>query len=367
MSRTKDSIEKIEKIVRINKEKGKSNFSLTLVLAVFVFIVIVAAIAFATVLVYVFSYAGIISGSDDSISLGTIVLCIAGFSLFFGASFSLILAQIPLRPMTRFINHMNALSHGNFKTRYKFRGALSNHKIIKEIEDSVNKLAEELEKTELLRSDFVNNFSHEFKTPIVSIAGLARLINRGDISEQTRARYLKAIEDESLRLATMSTNILNLTKVESQSILTDVSEFNLSEQIRSCVLLLENKWDKKEIELDVDFEEYVIAANEELLKEVWINIIDNAIKFSPQRGTLGIKIEPYNGNIAVSISNCGDINEENKEAIFNKFYKLDKSHSSEGNGIGLAIVKKIVELHKGSVDVLCLDGVVTFTVLLPMN
>ena len=366
MIRTKKSIEKIESIVRKNTEKSKSNFSLTLVLAVFVFIVIIAAIAFATAFVYLFSETGVINGSDDSISLGTIVLCIVGFSLFFGASFSLILAQIPLKPMTRFINHMNALSHGNFKTRYKFRGALSNHKIIKEIEDSVNKLAEELEKTEMLRSDFVNNFSHEFKTPIVSIAGLARLINRTDISEAERARYLKAIEDESLRLAAMSTNILNLTKVESQSILTDVSEFNLSEQIRSCVLLLENKWVKKEIELDIDFDEHNLTANEELLKEVWINLIDNAIKFSPRGGILAIKIEPRDTSLAVMISNSGaEIPESERDSIFNKFYKLDKAHASEGNGIGLAIVKRIVELHKGSVDISCTDEVVTFTVSLP--
>lgn len=366
MKRAKKSIEKIEKIVKINTEKSKSNFSLTLVLAVFVFIVIIAAIAFATALVFIFSGLGVIDGLNDDISLGTVILCIAGFSLFFGASFSLILAQIPLKPMTRFINHMNALAGGNFKTRLKFKGALSHHKVIKEIENSVNRLAEELEKTEMLRSDFVNNFSHEFKTPIVSIAGLARLINRTDITEQEREKYLKAIEDESLRLAAMSTNILNLTKVESQSILTDVSEFNLSEQIRSCVLLLENKWAKKEIELDINFDEYTLTANEELLKEVWINLIDNAVKFSVRGGVLGIKIEPRDNELAVSVSNSApEIPESERESIFNKFYKLDKSHSSEGNGIGLAIVKKIVELHKGRIDISCIDGVVSFTVSLP--
>ena len=358
----------IEKTVKMNIAKSKSNFSLTMFIAVLVFIVLIAAIVFAIALVYIFSSAGIISGLYDDISLGTVVLCIIGFSIFFGASFSLLLAQMPLKPMTRFMNHMNALARGNFKKRLKFNGALANHKIIKDIEDSVNKMAEELEKTEMLRSDFVNNFSHEFKTPIVSIAGLARLINRADISDDEKAKYLKAIEDESLRLATMSTNILNLTKVESQSILTDVNKFNLSEQIRSCVLLLENKWEKKQNSLDISFDEYEVAANEELLKEVWINLIDNAIKFSPRGGTLGIKIDSTDEDIAVSISNSSaDIPDSEKEAIFNKFYKLDKAHSSEGNGIGLAIVKKIVELHKGSIDVSSIDEVVTFTVYLPKN
>ena len=366
MRKTQNGIEKIEKIVRTNKEKRKSNFSLTLVIAVFVFIVIIAAIAFATALVYILSSAGVFDGLYDDISLGTVVLCIAGFSIFFGASFSLLLAQMPLKPMKRFINHMNALAGGNFKTRFKFNGALSNHKMIKEIEDSVNKLAEELEKTELLRSDFVNNFSHEFKTPIVSIAGLARLINSSEVPDADKLRYLQAIEDESLRLASMSTNILNLTKVESQSILTNISEFNISEQIRSCVLLLENKWEKKGIELDIDFDEYTIVANEELLKEIWINLIDNAVKFSPHGGMLGIKIESHDDSLSVSISNsAAEIPETERDSIFNKFYKLDKAHSSEGNGIGLAIVKKIVELHSGKIEVLCKDDTVTFAISLP--
>ena len=352
--------------IKIDKEKGLSYFSLTLLFAVFVFIILLAAIAFATALVYLFSETGVISGSGEDISLGTVLLCMIGFSILFGATFSLLLAQVPLSPVKRFVIHMNALADGNFKTRLKFSGALANHKLMKDIEASVNKLAEELEKTEMLRSDFINNFSHEFKTPIVSIAGLARLLNQREIPEEECHRYLSAIEDESRRLATMATNILNLTKVESQSILTDVTEFNLSEQIRSSVLLFENKWERKELELELEFDEYTIFANEELLKEVWINLIDNAVKFSPKRGVLAISITDTGEKYSISVANTGSpIPDEARDSIFKKFYQLDKSRTSEGNGIGLAIAYKIVQLHNGEIEVGYSDGMVVFSVTLP--
>lgn len=151
-------------------------------------------------------------------------------------------------------------------------------------------MAEELENTQMLRSDFINNFSHEFKTPIVSIAGFAKLLRRGNLTDAQKEEYLAIIEEESLRLAAMATNVMNLTKVENQTILTDLTTFNLSEQIRACVLLLEEKWSRKELDLDLEFPEYTIRANEELLKQVWINLLDNAIKYSPNYGEIGVRI-----------------------------------------------------------------------------
>lgn len=223
-----------------------------------------------------------------------------------------------------------------------------------------------LDKTEMLRSDFINNFSHEFKTPIVSIAGFARLLKRTDLTEEQRAEYIDIIEEESLRLAAMATNVLKLTRIENQAILTDISEYNLSEQIRSCILLLESKWSKKNIMPDIDIDEYYIRANEEMMKEVWINLIDNAIKYSNEGGSLGINIEEATDRLLVSVSNTGSpIPDEAKEAIFRKFYQLDESHSSEGNGLGLALVKEIVKLHKGEVTVFCSEGKTVFTVSLP--
>lgn len=169
-----------------------------------------------------------------------------------------------------------------------------------------------------------------------------------------------------MRLAAMATNVLSLTKVENQTILTGVTEFNLSEQIRNCFLLLESKWTKKNITPELDFGEHTIRANEEMLKQVWINLIDNAIKFGDEGSTVRVTITETEKNIFVSIDDTGvEIPPELKERIFQKFYQADESHSGEGNGVGLAVVKAIVKLHNGDVTVSSADRKTVFTVSLP--
>ena len=238
--------------------------------------------------------------------------------------------------------------------------------VIQTLTDSFNTLASELENTEMLRSDFINNFSHEFKTPIVSIAGFAKLLKRGNLTETQKAEYLDIIEEESLRLSAMATNVLNLTKVENQSILTDISEYNLSEQLRTCVLLLEAKWERKRLEPELDFDEIQIEGSQELLKEVWINLLDNAVKFAPEGSSILLKAEETPEAVTVTVKNEGpDIPPEAMSRIFNKFYQADESHAAEGNGVGLAIVKRVVDLHGGTVEVVSSGGITSFSVTLP--
>ena len=270
-----------------------------------------------------------------------------------------------MNPVNRIITCFNQLANGNFASRLSCRGPLENHPTIKQITESFNTMAEELQNTELLRSDFINNFSHEFKTPIVSIAGFAKLLKHGNLTEEQKNEYIDIIAKESTRLASMVTNVLDLTKVENQTILTGQSTFNLSEQIRSCILLLESKWSAKNIDLHIDFNEYEIYANKEMLKHIWINLIDNAIKFSQDYGVVSVEISEKNGLITVAVSNTGsDIPADKIDRIFNKFYQADESHSSEGNGIGLAIVKQAVKLHGGTVVADSRKGRTTFTVML---
>ena len=195
-----------------------------------------------------------------------------------------------LKFINEIMNLMDRLASGDFKARLHVSKVLNRHPTVREIVHCFNKMAEELESTEKLRGDFINNFSHEVKTPIVSIAGFVKLLKHGNLTEEQRKEYLDIIEEESLRLSAMATSILNLTKIENQSILTNLTQFNLSEQIRSSVLVLEPKWTKKNIQLDLEFDEYRIEANEELLKHVWINLIDNAIKFSSDGGTVKISV-----------------------------------------------------------------------------
>lgn len=297
---------------------------------------------------------------------GRLIVFMAITSAVIGLIIVTLSAKSLLKPVNRLINNMNQLASGNYSTRMSFGKPFGDSTVMKSISDSFNTMAEELQNTEVLRSDFINNFSHEFKTPIVSIAGFAKLLKRGNLSEQQQKEYIDIIEEESMRLSYMATNVLNLTKVENQTILTDVSSYNLSEQLRSCILLLENKWTAKNLEMYIDFGEYDISANEELLKHVWINLLDNAVKFSPEYGILDVKADQDKDFITVTISNNGEpIPPEVQKKIFNKFYQADESHSSEGNGIGLAIVKKVIELHHGSVSIDSKDNLTSFIVKLP--
>jgi signal transduction histidine kinase len=346
------------------KEKGKQRFALTLLVTICVFVVMLITSLISYGVVYL-----LVSGNRFPIKLGDEItprfalLSMLVVSIIVGIVLSAVMSQMMLRYVNRLINRMNQLASGNFKTRLKFGRPIGNHPTVREITDSFNQMAEELEHTEMLRGDFVNNFSHEFKTPIVSIAGFTRLLKKGNLSEDQTSEYLDIIEEEALRLSEMATNVLNMTKIENQTILTDVTEYNLSEQIRSCVLLLEKRWEEKHLELSLEFDEHHICACEELLKQAWINLLDNAVKFSPEYGLIVIKIREKEEFYHISITNSGiEIPEEKRQKIFEKFYQADESHSSAGNGIGLSIVKYVIELHGGEVSVECKNGITTFCV-----
>lgn len=293
-----------------------------------------------------------------------LLMCLVSALMGLIAAFTL--SRIPLKPVNHLIAQIDRLASGDFTARLRFSPPIEHTPTFQELSDSFNKMANELEHTEMLRSDFINNFSHEFKTPIVSITGFAKLLKKGNLSEAQKREYLDIIEAESLRLSNMATNVLNLTQVENLSILTNISAFNLSEQLRSCILLFESKWEQKGISFDIDFDEYEILANEELLKQVWINLLDNALKFSPPGGRIQLRIQEHKDKLTVAISNTGlAIPPESQNKIFNKFYQADESHSAEGNGIGLAIVKKVMELHHGSIFVQSEKDYTTFIAKLP--
>ncbi|MBQ3934629.1 MAG: HAMP domain-containing histidine kinase [Clostridia bacterium] len=294
------------------------------------------------------------------------VVLMAVACLVLGAGLSILVSRLMISPMSQILNVMDELSSGNFKARLHLHGRISKISSFMEFEEGFNKMAEELEHTEILRSDFVNNFSHEFKTPIVSIAGFARLLNRKNLTEEQKAEYTSIIEEESRRLSAMATNVLNLSKIESLTILTDLTEFNLSEQIRGCVLLLEEKWNAKNLTFSLDMDEESVLANEELLKEVWINLLDNAVKFAYEGTEIGVAVGEMGDTLLISVSDTGPvIPPEERDRIFARFYQTDRSHAASGNGIGLAVAKKIVDLHGGQISVSEKAGATVFTVMLP--
>ena len=347
------------------KERA-SRRSLTVAFSAFVFAILLSAIVITALGLLLLTELGVIINVDGELDLGLFILYMSLISLIIGGAIAFFSSRIPLKPINDSINKMNRLAAGDFKTRLKFGGILSSHPAVREFEEGFNTMAEELGNTELLRNDFINNFSHEFKTPIVSITGLANLLEAGNLTEEQRVQYARAIREESMRLSSMASNVLSLTKVENQAILTDISTFNLSEQVRSAILLLEEKWTSKNIDLQLEFEEHEIEGNEELLKQVWINLIDNAVKFVPLCGTVEVDMLDMGDNLLVKVSNTGsEIPPDKLDKIFNKFYQADESHATQGNGIGLAIVKRIVELHNGSIEVLSKNSLTTFTVILP--
>lgn len=351
----------------MNRQQRKHNFGMMLLFTVVVFLSMTVHTLLSAVLAYTLISNDILIVSDTAnVEIYQVIEFFSLISLPTGIVLAVMVSATPLRPIRDLTAGMNRLADGDFTTRIIPGPVMKYYPPYVEVAESFNKLAQELENTEMLRSDFINNFSHEFKTPIVSIAGFARLLNRGNLALEQQKEYLSVIEEESMRLSYMATNVLNLTKIENQAILTDVTAFNLSEQIRSCILILENEWLKKDLEFSLEFDEHNIRANEEMLKEVWINLLDNAIKFSSEGGLIRVHILEMAERYLVSVTNYGvDISGEDQRKIWNKFYQADQSHASEGNGVGLAIVKRVAELHKGAVSVSSGGGSTTFSVTLP--
>lgn len=351
----------------MNKEKSLHHWGLLSLFALVVFLSVLVNAVISAVTIYTLIKNGILLLTDvTAMDAGRLLVFYIVISVPIGIIIALLASKVPLKPIRTLINSMDRLAMGDFSTRASVGAVMSLYPPYIGVTRSFNKMAEQLENTELLRSDFINNFSHEFKTPIVSIAGFAKLLRRGNLTQGQREEYLTIIEEESLRLSYMATNVLNLTKIENQTILTDVSEYNLSEQLRSCVLLLERDWVKKDLDIRLDFAEHTIHANEELLKQVWINLLDNAIKFAPNGHRVQVKISQTDAWLQVTVENTGsEIPQEHQDQIFHKFYQVDASHTTRGNGVGLAIVKRVVQLHGGSVRVESRKGMTAFTVELP--
>ncbi len=273
------------------------------------------------------------------------------WSLIVGGVMAILRALI-LNPILRMVDDMKRLAAGDFSVRTPEGGKLRPREL-KEFAAAFNAAAEELGGTELLRKDFVNNFSHEFKTPITSLGGFADLLLEDEeMDPAERREYLQIISEEAHRLADLANNVLALGRVETQTILTGVTEFDLAEQLRQVILLMEQKWRSKEIDIQFDGEELMCSGNEAQLKEVWVNLLDNAVKFSPPGGTVELTLKQEGNSLTAAIRDEGPGMDENVQAhIFDQFYQGDVSHRTQGNGLGLTIVRRIVTLHGGDVRV----------------
>jgi signal transduction histidine kinase len=262
-----------------------------------------------------------------------------------------------LKPLNNLIRATKIIAKGNFKVKLP---ETSNPAVIRELIESFNKMTEELGGIEIFRNDFINNFSHEFKTPIVSIKGFAKQLKQENLPEEQKKEYIDIIIKECERLSDMSSKVLLLTKLENQQIITDKKDYSLDEQIRNCILLLEKQWGKKNIEFNVELDPVIFHGNEEMLSHVWLNLIDNAIKYSRENGEISVscreikKVSPGGiENITeVKITDSGvGMDEKILKHIFEKFYQGDPARGDSGNGLGLPLVKRIVGLCGGRISV----------------
>lgn len=285
-------------------------------------------------------------------------------SILSGAAIAVGLSKIFVSPMTKLGDAMRKVAGGDFSVRLDCTSRIRD---VREVYGSFNTMVKELGNTETLQTDFVSNVSHEFKTPINAIEGYASLLQDSQLTDEQKNAYIDKIIFNTRRLSDLVGNILLLSKVNNQTISLKASTFRLDEQVRQSILALENKWEKKEIEFDIDLDEIEYTGYENLLSHVWLNLIDNAVKFSPQNGQIRIRLKQLPGSVTFSIWDNGlPIPEADIGRIFNKFYQGDNSHASEGNGLGLALVRKIVAAAHGTINVTSSEDAGTeFVVALP--
>lgn len=257
------------------------------------------------------------------------------------------------RPVKEIQRVLERLMKGDFSARISVPYIINRENHFRDIAESINLLAAELGGVETLRTDFIANVSHELKTPLAVMQNYGIMLQKPDISDEERLEYSKAITDTSRRLANLITNILKLNKIENQQIFPSVREYDLGEQLCESLLMFENVWEKKNIGIKTDIEDdVVINSDPELLSLVWNNLISNALKFTEEGGTVSVAMKCSDDVVTVRVADTGcGMAPEVGNHIFEKFYQGDTSHATQGNGLGLALVKRVVDIMNGEISV----------------
>lgn len=262
--------------------------------------------------------------------------------------------KVTTEKATKYIaNAANQIVQGDFSVRIKPLNEMGADESYNEIIRCFNMMAEELTSVETLRTDFIANVSHEMKTPLAVMQNYGTLLQMPDLPEEKRVEYAKGVAEGSRRLADMMTNILKLNKLEKQQIYPKSAEYDLGEQLCECLLQFENVWEKKNIEIETDIAEDVkVNTDGELLSLVWNNLFSNAFKFTPEGGTVKLVLEATDTHAIVKVSDTGcGMSPEVGAHIFEKFYQGDTSHATQGNGLGLALVKRVIDILQGEIAV----------------
>lgn len=342
-----------------------TKISLTVSLVALVFLVMLLSILSAGLIAFLLSKFGILDLDSNSNSIRAIYIMIY-ICIFLGVVIATLLSQRSIKPIREMMKATNKVAEGDFSVKVEGSFVFE----LDTLAVSFNKMVQDLKSIEIIHSDFVRNFSHEFKTPIVSITGFAKLLLAGDVSDEEKQEYLTIIVQESERLVHLSTNILNLSKIESPDIIRQKSTYSLAEQIRLAIVMLEPKWSEKNLHIEINLEDGIeISGDKNLIQQVWVNLLDNAIKYTEGCGIINVSLwmSGQKATFQLEDNGCG-MSDETMRHIFDKFYQGDLSHSLTGNGLGLTIAKRIIELCGGTIEVQSeLGKGSVFIVKLPLN
>ena len=347
----------------MSRNKGKKENPPARLLGTMSLLVLGLVAVYATVALGIYSLVQrLVHLEDRSYTLLWPIL-ILSVSAILGVVLAILIFRWYLGPLSRLMQATHAVAAGDYSVRVELRGARGE---MASCVRSFNKMAEELSSVELLQSDFVNTFSHEFKTPLISIRGFAKLLQSRDLTEEQRQTYTDTIVRQSERLAAMSTHILELTQYENTEIVSGKTTFSLDEQLRRCIHQQERGWLQKGLTVAGDLDPVDYYGNEELMEHIWSNLISNAIRFTPTGGEITVVLRKEKDEITVSVSDTGiGMDEETQRHIFDKFYRAEPYPDNRGNGLGLSIVRRAVELCGGQVTVFSKpDKGSTFTVTL---
>lgn len=282
-----------------------------------------------------------------------LITSILGFFIFGGAGYSLskIIRSKQRHLFQEIIDALRRIARGDFNIQLE---TLRREDPFTTLIDHINHMAKQLKQMEDMRQEFISNVSHEIQSPLTSIMGFARALQYDQLTHEERSHYLSIIETESKRLSKLSENLLKLTSLESEHHPFERKSYRLDQQIRNIILACEPHWIEKEMNMDVLLDKVTIVADEDLMSQVWTNLLHNSIKFTPIQGRIRIKLEQVDGKAIVKVSDTGiGISKKDQVHIFERFYKADKARerSRGGSGLGLSIVKKIVEMHEGTIFV----------------
>jgi len=345
----------------MKKKKGIKSLYVYLSIS---FVVILAIVLLATIIYFVYIRKNLDIPQDEvivknlinelnmeKIQTGLKNAMIYGTSI--GIALILVVASHIIKPIRKITDATKKVASGDFNVDVDIK----RNDEIGDLVDNFNVMVKELNSIEYLRKDFVSNVSHELKTPIAAIQGFAKLLAQDNLSEEEKQEYIDIILEETARLSNLSSNMIKLSKFENQEIITNKKKYRLDEQLRKAIIMLEEKINKKDIKINLKSEEITIVEDEDLIMEIWINLLNNAVKYTNEKGRIDVKVNEENEFVKVEIKDNGiGIPKNKQDRIFEKFYQAEKSHSSDGSGLGLAIVKRIIDLTGGNIKIESEEG-----------